>query len=191
MQPSLPSMHRLALGAGGLTLAGPPSVPTQAKRDADGLAVDARTFLVDARGILASVEREVVFEPELAEEARTLIERGAQLATNTLAAEEEDRSALQTTLDELRTALARLESLPRRVTLDAVGEAIRTARDMIRQQYTGTEITPAARDEIRRQVREAERLVEARLKYLVAIEGDERTTIAMLEGLRTALARFE
>ena len=39
MQPSLPSMHRLALGAGGLTLDGPPSVPTHAKRDADGLEV--------------------------------------------------------------------------------------------------------------------------------------------------------
>ena len=82
MLPSLVELAPAALGAGGLALDGPPSVPTQAKRDADGLAVDARTFLVDARGILASVEREVVFEPELAEEARTLIERGAQLATN-------------------------------------------------------------------------------------------------------------
>ena len=44
MQPSLPSMHRLALGAGGLTLDGPPSVPTHAKRDADGLDVNTRSF---------------------------------------------------------------------------------------------------------------------------------------------------
>ena len=69
MQPSLPSMHRLALGAGGLALDGPASVPTQAKRDADGLAVDARTFLSDARAVVASVDNEPVFEPELAEEA--------------------------------------------------------------------------------------------------------------------------
>ena len=69
---------------GGLALDGPPSVPTQAKRDADGLDVDVRTFLVDARAVMASVEREVVFEPELAEEARTLIERGAEIADRRL-----------------------------------------------------------------------------------------------------------
>ena len=92
MRPPLPPLSRLAIaalrvplretGARGLALAGPPSVPTQAKRDADGLAVDARTFLSDARAVVASVDNEPVFEPELAEEARTLVERGAQLATN-------------------------------------------------------------------------------------------------------------
>ena len=49
MQPSLPPLHWLALGAGGLALDESRSVPTQAKRDADGLAVDARTFLSDTR----------------------------------------------------------------------------------------------------------------------------------------------
>ena len=132
MRPPLPPLSRLAIaalrvplpetGAGGLALDGPASVPTQAKRDADGLAVDARTFLADARAVMASVEREVVFEPELAEEARTLLERGAHLATNALAVEEGDRSALQAAVDDLRAALARLEALPRRVGLDAVGE---------------------------------------------------------------------
>ena len=62
MRPSLPSVHRLALGAGGLALDESRSVPTHAKRDADGLAVDVRTFLSDARGILTSVEREVVLD---------------------------------------------------------------------------------------------------------------------------------
>ena len=166
-------------------------MPTQAKRDADGLAVDARTFLVDARAVVASVEREVVFEPELAEEARTLIERGAQLATNTLAIEEGDRSALQTAVDNLRAALARLEALPRRVGLDAVGEAIKAVRDAMRQQYAGADITPAAREEVRRQAGEAERLVEARLRYLEAVGSNPQTTIAMLEGLRDAVRRFE
>ena len=136
MLPSLVELAPAALGAGGLALDGPPSVPTQAKRDADGLAVDARTFLVDARAVVDSVEREVVFEPKLAEEARTLIERGAQLATSTLVVDAEDRSALQTAVDNLRAALARLEALPRRVTLDAVGEAIKAVRDAMRQQYT-------------------------------------------------------
>ena len=73
MLPSLVELAPAALGAGGLSR----SVPTQAKRDADGLDVDVRGFLSDARGILASIEREVVFEHELAEEARALIERGA------------------------------------------------------------------------------------------------------------------
>ena len=49
MRPSLPSVHRLALRAGVLALGERRSVPTQAKRDADGLAVDARTFLSDTR----------------------------------------------------------------------------------------------------------------------------------------------
>ena len=112
MRPPLPLLSRLAIaalrvplretGAHGLALDGPASVPTQAKRDADGLAVDARTFLVDARAVVASVEREVVFEPELAEEARTLIERGAQLAADALAVEEGDRSALQAAVEDLR-----------------------------------------------------------------------------------------
>ena len=125
MRPPLPPLSRLAIaalrvplretGAGGLVLDGPPSVPTQAKRDADGLAVDARTFLSDARAVVASVDNEPVFEPELAEEARTLVERGAQLATNALAVEEGDRSALQAAVEDLRAALARLEALPRRV----------------------------------------------------------------------------
>ena len=85
MRPPLPPLSRLAIaalrvplretGAGGIVLDGPPSVPTQAKRDADGLDVDVRTFLVDARAVMASVEHEVVFEPELAEEARALVER--------------------------------------------------------------------------------------------------------------------
>ena len=101
MQPPLPPLSRLAIaalrvplrdtGAGGLALDGPASVPTQAKRDADGLAVDVRSFLADARGILASIEREVVFEHELVEEARALIERGAQLATNAIVVEAEDK----------------------------------------------------------------------------------------------------
>ena len=92
MRPPLPPLSRLAIaalrvplretGARGLALDGPASVPTQAKRDADGLAVDARTFLADARALVARVDNEPVFEPELAEEARTLVERGAQLATN-------------------------------------------------------------------------------------------------------------
>ena len=115
MQPPLPPLSRLAIaalrvplretGARGLVLEGPPTVPTQAKRDADGLAVDARTFLSDARAVVASVERELVFEPELAEEARTLIERGAQLAADALAVEEGDRSALQAAVEDLRAAL--------------------------------------------------------------------------------------
>ena len=139
MRPPLPPLSRLAIaalrvplretGAGGLALDESRSVPTQAKRDADGLDVDVRGFLGDARGILASVEREVVFEPGLAEEARTLIERGAQLATNALVVEAEDKGAVQAAVDELRAALARLEALPRRVTLDAVGEAIKAVRD--------------------------------------------------------------
>ena len=136
MRPSLPSVHRLALRAGVLALGERRSVPTQAKRDADGLAVDTRTFLSDTRAVVASIEREVVFDRELAEEARTLIERGAQLATNTLAVEEGDRSGLQAAIDELRAALARLEALPRRVTLDAVGATIKTIRDAMRQQYS-------------------------------------------------------
>ena len=61
MRPPLPPLSRLAIsalrvplretGMGGLALDGPPSVPTQAKRDADGLDVDVRTFLVDARAV--------------------------------------------------------------------------------------------------------------------------------------------
>ena len=171
MRPPLPPLSRLAIaalrvplretGARGLALDGPASVPTQAKRDADGLAVDARTFLSDARALVARVDNEPVFEPELAEEARTLVERGAQLATNALAVEEGDRSALQAAVEDLRAALARLEALPRRVTLDAVGSAIEAVREAMRQQYAGADNTPAAREEIRRQAREAERLVEA------------------------------
>ena len=90
MQPPLPPLSRLAIaalrvplretGARGLVLDGPPSVPTQAKRDADGLAVDARTFLADARALVGRADNEPVFEPELAEEAQLLVERGAQLA---------------------------------------------------------------------------------------------------------------
>ena len=49
MLPSLVELAPAALGAGGLALDGPPSVPTQAKRDADGLDVDVRGFLSDAR----------------------------------------------------------------------------------------------------------------------------------------------
>ena len=196
MRPLLPPLTALRVplretGAGGLALNGPPSVPTQAKRDADGLAVDARTFLSDARAVVARVDNEPVFEPELAEEAQLLVERGAQLATNALAVEEGDRSALQAAVDELRAALARLEALPRRVTLDAVGEAIKAVRDAMRQQYAGANLTPAAREEIRRQAREAERLVEARLRYLEAVGSNPQTTIAMLEGLRDAVRRFE
>ena len=67
MLPSLAELAPAALGAGGLAFDGPPSVPTQAKRDSDGLDVDVRGFLGDARGTLASVEREVVSEPGLAE----------------------------------------------------------------------------------------------------------------------------
>ena len=80
MRPPLPPLSRLAIaalrvplretGAGGLVLDGPPSVPTQAKRDADGLDVNTRSFLADARVLLASIEREAVFETELVEEAR-------------------------------------------------------------------------------------------------------------------------
>ena len=196
MRPLLPPLTALRVplretGAGRLALNGPPSVPTQAKRDADGLAVDARTFLSDARAVVASVEREVVFEPELAEEARTLLERGAQLAADALAVEEGDRSALQAAVEDLRAALARLEALPRRVTLDAVGSAIEAVREAMRQQYAGADNTPAAREEIRRQAREAERLVEARLRYLEAVGSNPQTTLAMLEGLRDAVRRFE
>jgi hypothetical protein len=80
MRPPLPPLSRLAIvalrvplretGARGLALDGPPSVPTQAKRDADGLDVNTRSFLADARVLLASIEREAVFETELVEEAR-------------------------------------------------------------------------------------------------------------------------
>ena len=201
MRPPLPPLSRLAIAAlrvplretdaRGLVLDGPPSVPTQAKRDADGLAVDARTFMADARAVVASVEREVVFEPELAEEARMLIGRGAQLAEDALAVDDEGRRALQAAVDELRAALARLEALPRRVTLEAVGEAVEAVRGAMRQQYAGADLTPAAREEIRRQAREAERLVEARLRFVEAIGGNPQTTVAMLEGLRRAVQRFE
>ena len=82
MRPLLPPLTALRVllretGAGGLALDGPASVPTQAKRDADGLAVDARTFLADARALVGRVDNEPVFEPELAEEAQLLVERGA------------------------------------------------------------------------------------------------------------------
>ena len=70
--------------------------------------------------------------------------------------DDEGRRALQAAVEEVRAALARLE-LPRRVTLDAVGEAIKAVRDAMRQQYAGTDLTPAAREEIR-QAGEAERL---------------------------------
>ena len=190
MQPSLPSMHRLALGAGGLTLGGPPSVPTQAKRDADGLDVDVRSFLADARGILASIEREVVFEPELAEEAQLLVERGAQLAEDALAVDDEGRRALQAAVEEVRAALARLEALPRRVGLGVVGTAIEAVRDAMRRAARD-DLTAAAREDLLRQASEAERLVEARLRYLEAVGGNPQTTMAMLTGLRDAVRRFE
>ena len=67
MLPSLVELAPAALGAGGLALDGPPSVATRAKRDAEGLGVDVRGFLGDARVAIASVEREVVSEPGLAE----------------------------------------------------------------------------------------------------------------------------
>ena len=188
MLPSLVELAPAALGAGGLASR---SVPTQAKRDADGLDVDVRGFLGDARGILASVEREVVSEPGLAEEARALIERGAQLATNALVVEAEDKSAVQAAVDELRAALARLEALPRRVTLDAAGEAVEAVREEIRRHYAGADLTPAAREDLLRQASEAERLVEARLRFVEAIGGNPQTTVAMLEGLRRAVQRFE
>ena len=120
-----------------------------------------------------------------------LIERGAQLETNALVVEAEDRSALQAAVEDLRAALARLEALPRRVKLDAVGKAIKAVRDAMRQQYAGADLTPAAREEIRRQAGEAERLVEARLRYLEAVGSNPQTTLAMLEGLRDAVRRFE
>ena len=161
MLPSLVELAPAALGAGGLSR----SVPTQAKRDADGLDVDVRGFLSDARGILASIEREVVFEPGIAEEARALIERGAQLATNALVVEAEDKSALQAAVEELRAALARLEALPRRVTLDAAGEAVEAVRDAMRRAARD-DLTPAAREDLLRQASEAERLVEARLRFV-------------------------
>ena len=200
MRPPLPPLSRLAIaalrvplretGAGGLALDGPPSVPMQAKRDADGLDVDVRSFLADARGILASIEREVVFEHELVEEARALIERGAQLATNAIVVEAEDKNAVQAAVDELRTALERLEALPRRVGLGVVGEAIEAARDALRRAARD-DLTPAAREDLLRQASEAERLVEARLRYLEAVGSNPRTTLAMLEGLRDAVRRFE
>ena len=109
MQPPLPPLSRLAIaalrvplretGARGLALDGPPSVPTQAKRDADGLAVDARTFLADARALVGRADNEPVFEPELAEEAQLLVERGAQLAEDALAVDDEGRRALQAAVD--------------------------------------------------------------------------------------------
>ena len=58
MLPSLAELAPAALGADGLAVDESRSVPTQAKRDADGLAVDARTFFSDARAVVASVERE-------------------------------------------------------------------------------------------------------------------------------------
>ena len=102
MQSSLPPLHWLALGARGLALDESRSVPTKAKRDAEGLDVDVRTFLGDTRAVVASVEREVVFEPELAEEARMLIGRGAQLAEDALAVDDEGRRALQAAVEEVR-----------------------------------------------------------------------------------------
>ena len=119
---------------------GPRSVPTQAKRDVTGLPVDARTFLADAR---SRADGQLVFEPELAEEARGLVERGAQLAANALV-DEDGRRALQAAVADLRAALARLESLPRRVGLGVVGAAIEAVRDAMRRARAGGD---AAADE--------------------------------------------
>jgi len=115
----LPPLVRLAIAAlrvSGLVLDGPRSVPTQAKRDVTGLPIDARTFLADARALVSRVDGQLVFEPELAEEAQRLVERGAQLAADALV-DEDGRRALQAAVADLRAALARLGSLPRRVGL--------------------------------------------------------------------------
>jgi hypothetical protein len=72
-----------------------------------------------------------------------------------------------------------------------VGEAIKAVRDAMRQQYARADLTPAAREDLLQQASEAERLVEARLRYLEAVGSNPRTTLAMLEGLRDAVRRFE
>ena len=200
MRPPLPPLSRLAIaalrvplpetGARGLALDGPPSVPTQAKRDADGLAVDARTFLADARALVARADNEPVFEPELAEEARMLIERGTRLAADALAVDDEGRRALQAAVEEVRAALARLEALPRRVGLGVVAAAIEAVRDAMRRAARD-DLTATAREDLLRQASEAERLVEKHLRYVEAIDGNPQTAMAMLEGLRDAVRRFE
>ena len=190
MQPSLPPLYRLALGAGGLALDGPRSVPTQAKRDVTGLPVDARTFLADARALVSRADDQLVFESDLAEEAQRLVERGAQLAANALV-DEDGRRALQAAVADLRVALARLESLPRRVGLGVVGAAIEAVRDAMRRARAGGGAAAAEREGLLRQAAEAERLAEEHVRYVEAIGGNTQTTTAMLAGLRDAVRRFE
>jgi hypothetical protein len=189
----LPPLVRLATAAlrvSGLVLDGPRSVPTQAKRDVTGLPIDARTFLADARALVSRVDGQLVFEPELAEEAQRLVERGAQLAADALV-DEDGRRALQAAVADLRAALARLESLPRRVGLGVVGAAIEAVRDAMRRARAGGGATAAEREGLLRQAAEAERLAEEHVRYVAAIGGNTQTTTAMLTGLRDAVRRFE
>ena len=189
----LPPLVRLgtaALRLSGLALDGPRSVPTQAKRDITGLPVDARTFLADARALVSRADGQLVFEPDLAEEAQRLVERGAQLAANALV-DEDGRRALQAAVADLRAARARLESLPRRVGLGVVGAAIEAVRDAMRRARVGGNAAAAEREGLLRQVAEAERLAEEHARYVEAIGGNTQTTTAMLAGLRDAVQRFE
>ena len=189
----LPPLARLATAAlrvSGLVLDGPRSVPTQAKRDVTGLPIDARTFLADARALVSRADGQLVFESDLAEEAQRLVERGAQLAANALV-DEDGRRALQAAVADLRAALARLESLPRRVGLGVVGAAIEAVRDAMRRARAGGGAAAAEREGLLRQAAEAERLAEEHVRYVEAIGGNTQTTTAMLAGLRDAVRRFE
>ena len=189
----LPPLARLATAAlrvSGLVLDGPRSVPTQAKRDVTGLPIDARTFLADARALVSRADGQLVFESDLAEEAQRLVERGAQLAANALV-DEDGRRALQAAVADLRAALARLESLPRRVGLGVVGAAIEAVRDAMRRARAGGDAAAAEREGLLRQAAEAERLAEEHVRYVEAIGGNTQTTTAMLAGLRDAVRRFE